>query len=484
MNEGITVRILGDYGPFSSIGKSIGYQVIIGQSMFLLDCGSPLFQQIGGQGLQNTKGLMITHCHDDHKRWFSDLALYTLYTPAFTEKIPLFTTEEVNSALRKGSASALDTSLSPDSKRIIDIPYNEYFDFKLIGPQAKYCILNKLSEDGGSLYYVADREGNTINPDRAKIVIGQAGKPRLLFKDPERDEWIEPESYYGFSSRTFYNSDQNIYQDESGFTIEAIKAPVWHGIPGIGFKFKTAEETLIFSSDTAHDLEIWKQLYTEKRTPLRSLKGQDFESATVLFGDINDFIERTWSEERYHEAINAFSEGVVIHDIADRNSVVHTDYCHLHRTTLRKEKTILTHSPDKLTSEWVLCQAGKYFRIMGNRFYELVGDRLFPMNADIYHKEFGKYYVGFKNPEGKVAVCRNEGLLSLEKSNQSLDGELLYQVDLYEDVEGGYYPDLDSQNTFYEIRRDGRVERVELHDQGSIGTVVESCREDLAGTKS
>lgn len=61
MSDGITVRILGDYGPFPRMGKSIGYQIIIGQSSYLIDCGAPLFQQIGGHGLKEVRGLIITH---------------------------------------------------------------------------------------------------------------------------------------------------------------------------------------------------------------------------------------------------------------------------------------------------------------------------------------------------------------------------------------------------------------------------------------
>ena len=81
MSDGITVKVLGDFGPFSNIGKTIGYQVIVGESSYLVDCGSPLFQQIGGQGLKKIKGLIITHCHDDHKRWFTNLAPFNMYAP-------------------------------------------------------------------------------------------------------------------------------------------------------------------------------------------------------------------------------------------------------------------------------------------------------------------------------------------------------------------------------------------------------------------
>src|ERR1039458_9810188 len=120
MNDGIIVRVLGDYGPFSRIGKSIGYQVTIGGSIFLVDCGSPLFQQIVGHGIKQIKGLLITHCHDDHKRWFSDLALFNRYAPDISSRLALFTSEDVNEGLARSSAPALNTSLSSDSRRIVD----------------------------------------------------------------------------------------------------------------------------------------------------------------------------------------------------------------------------------------------------------------------------------------------------------------------------------------------------------------------------
>ena len=37
MSDGITVKVLGDFGPFSRMGKSIGYQVTIGKSSYLID---------------------------------------------------------------------------------------------------------------------------------------------------------------------------------------------------------------------------------------------------------------------------------------------------------------------------------------------------------------------------------------------------------------------------------------------------------------
>lgn len=480
MAEGITIRVLGDYGPFSRMGKSIGYEVTIGQASYLIDCGAPLFQQIGGHGLKVTRGLIITHCHDDHKRWFTDLALFNMYAPDIPHKVALFTTEEINGELVRSSAAALDRSLSHDSKRVVDIAFEDYIDYRMIGPRAKYRIVSKDEGAGRTALCVTGSDGALIGPDRAKIVISaKTGRPRMLFKDPEYGEWVEPESFYPFSSGVFYEQGKNIYTDPEGFTIEAIKSPVWHGIPGIGVKFRTGKESLMFSSDTVHDVELWKTLAGEKMPQRLPMPGKEFEEASVIYGDINDYIERTWSDERYREAVNAFRDSIVIHDIAVRNSVVHTDYRKLHNTVLDKEKVILTHSPDTMTSEWILSKAEKYFRISGGSFREAVGENLYPLNADIYHKEAGKYFVGYKNEKGNYTVCMKDGLLSLSPKAHLEAGTPLYRVDLYEDIAGKYFPVLDGGNAIYHERHDGKVERIEFNETESRGRIVEDQRKRL-----
>ena len=125
MIDGIKVHILGDSGPFSRMGKSIGYLVTVGKSNYIIDCGVPLFQQVGGYGLRDIKGFIITHCHDDHKRWFTDLAIFYKYATDIYHKLPLFTSENVHNDMKISASSALDRSLSDDSKIVIDIPYND-----------------------------------------------------------------------------------------------------------------------------------------------------------------------------------------------------------------------------------------------------------------------------------------------------------------------------------------------------------------------
>lgn len=482
MRDGITLYILGDFGPFSRIGKSIGYQVTVGNSTYLIDCGAPLFQQIGGHGLQNIKGIFVTHAHNDHKRWFSDLALFNRYAPDVSRKIFLIASEDVHDEIINASRAALDRSLSADSKRVVDIAYEEYVDFTMIGPKAKYRIVSLEDGPGRSRLSVVDSDGRTVGPETAKIVIHPGTKrPRLLFKDLSSGSWVEPESFYPFSSNIFYEGDKNVFRDVEGFTIEAIKAPVWHGVPAIGFRVSTGNDTLVFSSDTVNNIELWEELYKVKSEQDLKMPVEEFEVAAIIEGDMNDYIERIWSKERFDEAMNAFNDAVVIHDITIGAGTVHTEYQKLDKTALDREKVILTHGPDRLTSEWVLSNAGKHFRIRGSSFYEMVDGEQKEMNADIYHREAGKYYVGYKNESGNHTVYDSNGILRISSREETEFGRPLYKVDMYEDISGKYYPVLNDDNERYWQRADGRVELIRFTEGGSTGKTVEDHRDRLSG---
>jgi len=481
MINGISVRILGDFGPFSMMGKSIGYELTVGDSTYLVDCGAPLFQQIGSPNLKNIKGIIVTHCHDDHKRWFTDLALFHRYEPDAGFKVFLLTSEDVCDELLKSARPALDRSLSKDSKTIIDIPKEDYVNFQVIGPRARYRLTSKIEGNGKTGFNISDTEGNIVGPDVAKIVINEkTRRPRILFKDPHYKEWIEPESFYPYSSQEYFEDDRNIFRTPEGFTIEAIKSPVWHGIPNIGIKIKTDKETLVFSSDTIHNVDLWKELYQEKRVRNLKMSEDEFEKASVIYGDINDYIERTWSEERYNEAIKAFNDAIVIHDISCKNSIVHTDYENLHKTVLTKEKVILTHGPDKFASEWAMCFTDKTFKIKDNEFFEEVNGDLYSMNADIYFKDAEHFYVGYRNEKGKYIVYEHMGLLKLSKEENAVKGTILYRVDLYEDISGRYFPKIEDENTSYMKRTDGQVERIVFLENGSRGSIMQDHRDRLS----
>jgi hypothetical protein len=170
--------------------------------------------------------------------------------------------------------------------------------------------------------------------------------------------------------------------------------------------------------------------------------------------------------------------------VSVRDSIVHTSYNKLVNTSLRKDRTILTHSPDRITSEWALCSTEKVFRVKDDQYYEVVDDKLYPMNADIYHKENGRYYVGYKNNKGLYAVYEKDGMHQLCLKKEVCEGEVIYRVDLYEDICGRYLPVIESENEYYKYRKDGRVEIVKVKEQGSTGTVVEDHRERLLKAKT
>jgi glyoxylase-like metal-dependent hydrolase (beta-lactamase superfamily II) len=478
--DGIAVQVLGDNGPFSRTGKSVGYLLRLGQSSYLLDCGTPLFQQIGGHGLKEIEGLILTHCHDDHKRWFTDLALFFRYAPDMRRKLRLFTTEAVYHDLKAASIPTVSTGLSDDATTVTDVAFEDFIDYRMIGPKTRYNIVTRKEGGGKCALAVVDGQGNVLPPEAAKVIIHPATKrPRMLFRDPGCSEWIEPASFYPFSAVHFYEEDQNIYEC-AGYAIEALTAPVWHGISCTGVKITRGEETLIFSSDTVHDRRLWKRLCSEKRPQRLRMSKRAFESAPVIYGDINDYIERIWSEERYAEAVTAFANAAVIHDITAGPSVVHTSYQNLKHTTLRKERTLLASCPDKFTSEWSLCSAGKTYRVEGSKFQEVVGDRCCPLDADLYHKSEGKFFVGYKSEKGNYSVYRQKGLLNLTPDHETVTDTALYRVDLYEDVAGGYFPALNEPNASYLERGDGKVELLTFYNCGSRGKIVTDQRKCLA----
>ena len=479
MADGIRVRILGDSGPFSRMGKSISYLLEVGASRLLIDCGAPMFQLIGGRALKTVRGLFVTHCHDDHKRWFTDMALFYRYAPDYPEPLTLLTTDEVHAELVRASGPALDISLSADARRIVDLPVEDYFRRMPIGPRAKYRIHDSRHADGRLT--VVDADGAAVDPGRAKVVVNPVtGRPRLLFRDPEAGAWVEPMAYYAFSDPTFYAADTRPYRDPEGFTVEAINAPVWHGLPTVGLRVEYQGEVLIFPSDTNHDLDLWRALVDDRRTPAHGLDPGTFEAAAVLEGDINDFVERTWSQRRYDEALATFREGVSVHDVSGPRSVVHTGYDQLGRTALDPARTLLTHSPDRMTSRWVLSKVDKTFCVRDSRILEVVGDTTWPMCADFYHKERGRYFVAFRDDAGSHVVQELDGMLFLARTPEPNRGEVVSRVRVYEDVAGQYLPLLDEAGgRVYRRRDDGRIERVEQHADGSTGTVVADLRAEI-----
>jgi hypothetical protein len=475
MNHDITFDVIGNTSPFSLMGESSGYMVTVNDRSYMLECGSPIFPSLGYRGIAEIKGVFATHSHEDHKRWFTDMVLFSFYNPVFKHKVRLISSELILEEYAKNSKGALERSLSHDSRRVVDIPYENMVEEIIIGPKSKYY--TKLNSDGDGLFHyeVKDRQGNTIGPERAKIFINPAAnRPRLLYKDDETGEWVEPISYYPFSSSSFYEKDQNIFCDErAGLTVKAVKSSVWHGVPTIGFKFITEKNSLLFSADTVYKPTLWEQLYEEYRPQkFESISEEEFEKNSIIYGDINDFIERTWSRERYEAAISAYEGSIVIHDVARKNSVVHTDYPDIGNAPI--DNLIFTHNPDNLTAWRPILTSGKRLVLRDGKVYESVEGKLYSFDADVYVHHFSSDLVGYETRNGAYKVVENDSLLGIVNADDPEKG--LMRVDLFQDIRGGYFPILTDPNKYYYPRPDGKVEEVTFDENSSTGKVVEDMR--------
>ena len=475
MSSDITFDVVGNTSAFSMMGESSGYMININGHVYLLECGSPVFPFLGYKGIAGIKGIFGTHSHEDHKRWLTDIILFTFYNPLYKNKLKIISSEPILEEFSKNSKGALERSLSIDSKTIVDIPYSIMVDERVIGPKSRYRIQLEDNKDGSYQYRVEDRQGNIIGPDRAKIFINpMANRPRLLFKDEESGEWVEPESHYPFSSTSFYEEEKNdFHDDEAGLTVRAVKSSVWHGLPTIAFKFMTEGNSLFFSADTVWKPSLWKELYeTYRPQNFENISRDDFEEESVIYGDINDFIERTWSRERYERAMKAYEGSVIIHDIARNNSIVHTDYPDIKDAPF--EKMIYTHNPDNLISIRPILSSGKRLVIKDGDMYESVKGQLYHFDADVYIRHWTADLVGYKSENGGYRIIEKDGLLGVIESDNSEEG--LMVVDLYEDIGGEYFPLITDSDKYYKKRKDGRVQKITMSEHETHGTVVESVR--------
>lgn len=475
MKYDIVIDVMGNTSPFSLMGESSGYLVTVNDRSYLLECGTPVFPPLGYSGIARIKGIFATHSHEDHKRWFTDIVLFNYYNPRVKGKARLISAEPVLEEYAKNSKAALERSLSDDSKRVIDIPYENMVEEIIIGPRAKYIIKLLRGGDGSFRYIVEDRQGQVIGPEKAKIFINPAAnRPRLLFKDDESGEWVEPDSHYSFSSPIFYEEEQNVFHDEkAGLSVEAIKAPVWHGVPTVAYRFETEENSILYSADTVYRPSLWKELCDEYRQQkFEAIDRNRFEKSTVLYGDINDFIERTWSRKRYEAAMSAYKGSIIIHDVAGKNSVVHTDYPDIRNAPI--EQLLFTHNPDNLTALRPILTSGKKLVFQKGAIYESVNGHLYPFDADVYVHHFSSNLIGYLSDSGAYQVVEEGGLLGIEKAEKP--DRAIMRVDLYQDIDGEYFPLLTEADSSYRKREDGKVEKITYSEHSSRGIVVENLR--------
>jgi hypothetical protein len=239
----------------------------------------------------------------------------------------------------------------------------------------------------------------------------------------------------------------------------------------------TGANKLLFSADTVYRPLLWKQLCEEYR-PQRfdGISREDFEKSSILYGDINDFIERTWSRERYENALSAYQDCVVIHDVARKNSIVHTDYADISDAPI--DKLFFTHNPDNLTAFRPILKSNRTLVLRHGEVYESVKERLYPFDADVYVHHFTCDLVGYRSERGEYKVIKQDGLLGIVKRDEP--GEELMRVDLYQDIGGEYFPLLTDENRGYFVREDGQVEEVTRTGNTSRGRVVENVRGEMS----
>jgi ribonuclease BN (tRNA processing enzyme) len=483
MASGIEVYVVGDSSLFTSLGKGVGYLVRADGAQYMIDCGATPFLALGFEGIKNVRGLFATHSHEDHRRWFTDLVLYMHYHPLIENRLSLMTSEAIHEEYEKNSKGALERSLSADSRTVVDVPYSEFVDKVTIGPRAKYRVEHLPSGEGRVWRVIEVASGDVVSPDRAKVFVNpRANRPRMLFKDPGNGLWVEPETYYPFSSTVFYEEDRNDLVDrETGLTFRAVKAAAWHGPPTIGILVTLGDDKVAFSSDTVYDPALWQELVDERHPISKELKKKGFAQAQVLHDDINKYIEQSWSQERYDEAMTCYDGAVVIHDADFERSVVHTAQSNF-RPDTDWRRLILTHTPDGFASIYPITVTGKRYRVFNGDVYESVNGKDWPLDADLYFKDNnGLLWVGYKNDDGPACLWEtNKGLVvdsGPEKGLGGADrGECLGQYDLYVDVSGRYVPAPGGERESYRLRPDGRAELVTETDTGSSGVVVENVR--------
>lgn len=475
-DEGVKIEFLGDSGPFSLLGTSICYRLSYKDVSFLVDCGVAVFSVIGPQAIGRINAIFATHSHEDHRRWFVDMALFKFYFSKPKTPLRLVASETVLEEFHKNSRGALERSLTPDSSKVVEIPFTNYVEPILFGPMARYRILRtRLAGEEGNVWRVLDEEGKTVSPRKAKVVIHpEANRPRLLFKDFDTKRWIEPESYYPFSEKRFFSEKQYPYEHDNGIKFEAKKAASWHGPPTVSIQVTTENEIIYFSSDTVYDPVLWRKLSSQVHPQELDLTKKAFGDAYVVYGDINNFIEQTWSQARYKEAMKLYGGKVLIHDVAGKGSVVHTDYSVLAAQDF--DKLLLTHSPDHFVSKYPLTASGKTVRIIGDQYYEDVDGELWEFDADIYYKELSNCFVGYKARDGAYRIVSRDGILDIVSTGTRTDGKTLMRVNLYSDIKGRYFPKIEKPNRYYQEGPTGTVYLVTQDRNGGKMKRVESIR--------
>ncbi len=439
INDCFKIKVIGDSGPFSKTGRSICYLIEVGESSYLVDIGSPVFQLLSFPQLNAINGIAITHPHDDHKRWYSDFLLYRKYVTPNQPKMKLLTGWLLINDIKRSSRAALEKTLSFDSEKVVECAYENFVDQRPISPQPKYTV-KKIYQNNTLEFRVKNEDGKILTPDKAKVIIHPVtGSRSILFFDEEYRQWINPETFYSFSDTTYYNEIIPFIDEKSGLKISAVNAATWHGINAVSFIFEYDNTKIYFSGDTVYNSKLWLKFMESELTPKTDLTTPQFINAYSIIDDINNYIQRTWSQRRFKEAMSIYSDmDIIIHDSAAINSIVHTDFSSC--AELEKNKTLLTHCPDKYISPIPITFNDKQYVVSDKKIYELCESKQYSLNADYYIKMNNHFYAGFKKSSGKYGVVYKNNIADIiEINDENKNNSDIDIIELVEDIAGNYY---------------------------------------------
>ncbi|MGM0380649.1 MAG: MBL fold metallo-hydrolase [bacterium] len=476
-SSGLYIDILGDYSTFSTAGKGIGYRIRADGASFLLDCGAPVFHQLGDEGINNLDGIIITHSHEDHKRWLTEIGLHNRYISTNGKSLPLLGIEKVLEEIETTAAYALEQTLSEDSSQIENIPFNNFFQPEITGPRPRYRC--KKFEDRG--WRVVDEDNNILPPDKAKVFIVPGNRPpRMLFKDPEEKIWVEPESFYDFTDERFYKDTENFaYKHKNGLKITPVKATFWHGLPGSSYLFSYEGERVLFSSDTHYNPELWKEL----ASPLSPVKNPAEDKIAHKYqstGDINNYIQQTWSKKRLERALNFYNGDIpLVHDVTTDGGVVHTPYKHLQKF---EGELLLTHTPDNFTALDPLCSPGQVFKLKDDKFLQVTGKKAYQIPGDCFSRNNEEFFIGIRDNSSSFVLVKNDtGNYQIFAEEESIPStaEKIYNLKLYREINGDYYPVLKDGNKKYALNEAEEVVLVEENASKLKGKIITGKRQEL-----
>lgn len=112
--------------------------------------------------------------------------------------------------------------------------------------------------------------------------------------------------------------------------------------------------------------------------------------------------------------------------------------------------------------------------IRDNKAYESVRGKLFPFDADVYIRHWTCDLVGYRSEKGAYKVIEKNELLGIAERESEEEG--LMFVDLFEDINGEYFPIILDAHKYYKARPDGRIEEITIKENSSSGKLVESLR--------